>query len=260
MSEKYLDQEFILRSDGKFYKRTTVVSPVHNADQMLSAVKDDGIPVIFPFKQTMNIPDLDKSFPVYCMVYSHCPNVVTAFIKLNEFPFPESWLWKETGQPHYSLGIGNTGDREIPDTRSIIWKPTRDGLELFIAVIIDTTKQSFGSPILFVLDETNTPYVPNIANVFDDGRICTGSDWQQDFSQGYELDTLTNNIRNLYRSPCNNDLRTSGDRERQYMRFNERGDTLASLSEPGLITDNDYRFYMKHTNSKVIDFIQNAKF
>ncbi|WP_293947456.1 hypothetical protein [Sneathiella sp.] len=259
MSEKYLDQEFILRSDGKFYKRTTVVSPVHNADQILSAVKDNGIPVIFPFVQTISIPELNKNIPTYSMVYSHQPHIVTTFVKLNEFPFPESWLWKQAGQPHYSLGIGNTGDREIPDTRSIIWRPTLDGLELFIAVTLDTHSCQFGSPILFVLDETKTPYVPNIANVFDDGRICTGGDWRQDFSRGFELDTLTGNIYNLYRSPCNNDLRNS-EREREYMRFTERGDTLCSLPEPGLITDNDHRFYMKHTNSKVIDFVQHVKF
>jgi hypothetical protein len=260
MSEKYLDQEFILRSDGKFYKRTTVISPVHNADQMLSNVKDSGIPVIYPFEQTINIPDLDKNFPMYSMVYSHQPHIVTTFIKLNEFPFPESWLYKSyQAQPHYYLGIGNTRDRDIAETRSIAWQPTIDGLELFVSAVVDTNKNSISNPILFVVDQTKTPYTPNIANVFDDGRICTGPDWKLDFDKGYELATLTDNIRNLYRTPCNNDLRNH-EREREYMRFNEQGHTLPCLSELGLIADNDYRFYIKHTNSKVIDFVQNVQF
>ncbi len=257
MSEKYLDQEFILRSDGKFYKRTTVISPVQNADQMLSAVKDDGIPVVYPFNQLLNLPAIGKSFNVQSMLYSNQTNHVYTITELNEFPFPESWLAKPDDGDHYNLGVNNT-DRDYTGPRSLIWNPTVDNLKLYLLVSINFKEYSICNPILFVVDQTKTPYVPNIPNVYDDGRICTGDDYKKEFRNKDEAMLIhAENMYNMYRTPCNNDLRNHAV-EKQYIKFTGDGSTIPTLETPGIISDNDFRFYIKCTNSKVIDFLKNV--
>lgn len=261
MSDNLLDQEFILRSDGKFYKRTTVMSPIRDADQVLSAVKDNGIPVPYPFEHVVSIPTGDRQFPMRTMMYSNAPHILHTFTKLNEFPFPGSHLRTSDepseGNDSYYLGIGNREDQtRRGEATNIIWNTGADCLKLYVSVQFNFKERSIDTPYLFVVDDTKTPYVPNIPNVFDDGRICTGPDYMTGFNKQSELLEMHQaNINNFYRTPCNSDLR-SFNVETRYLNFTTNGSTKPKLHDPGIINNDDHQFYIPSTNSKVIDFLK----
>lgn len=265
MSDKLLDQEFILRSDGKFYKRTTVMSPVHDADQVLSAVKDNGIPVPYPFEHVVSIPTGDRQFPMQTMVYSNAPHVLHTFTRLNEFPFPNSYLITsddpDNGDDCYHLGIGNrhdVGQERLGEATDLVWDPTVDHLKLYVSTTFNFRDNSIGTPFLFVVDDTNMPYVPNLPNVFDDGRICTGPDYFTRFDSKSDVLAMHQaNINNFYRTPCNNDLRNR-ELERRYVKFTSAGRTKPILHDPGIINNDDLSFYITCTNSRIIDFLKNV--
>lgn len=259
--------EFILAEDGKFYKRTACTTVIKNASEVLSSVKDEGVTFLCPLKHPMTIDtsevssDLKTSVMTKLMYHTKRQDVVSIFTKLPYFPFPKfAYVYRDSGNSDYykfQVGTRDSYQAFAEDRRGewgpVNYQPDSQGLSLFTYCTYSSESKEFSDFRVFVIDNLMNPYTINVANVFDDGRLCAGSDYQRRCSVDSMLAGYHKNLQTMFISPCNNDLRST-TAEAQHMRFDVYRKQLLTLSAMGVIASNDRNFYIPITNDSILEF------
>jgi len=255
--------EFILAEDGKFYKRTACTTVIKNASEVLASVKEEGVTFLCPLQYLMSFEtdaNAKLSVTTKLMYRTESQHLVHIFTQLPFFPFPQNaYVLKTDDNDHYSFQIGSQRayDSCNPDARgqwgAVRYQPATQGLNLFSYCCYNAQNQEFSDLRIFVVDNNMNPYTINVANVFDDGRLCAGHDYERTCGVSSMLGGYHKNLQTMFISPCNNDLR-SGTAEHQHLRYNVDRTQILTLSEKGVITPNDRAFYIPITNESILEF------
>jgi len=254
-------QEYILDSDGNFCRRTVVTTPIADADNVLSRVKDDGVPVHYPFDHSMNITGIDgQDLPhtMRFMTYSSTPHLVHVVTALPYFPFKGAHLIaSEEYSESYNVFIPSGRERRSNQTivkhGNLKWLPVMDGYYLFSYVNYNCLDSLVNQMYIFAVKDEKA-YFPNLPNIFDDGRLCAGDDYDSHLRSGTSfkgiMDTHAKNLQLFYNAPCNNDLRNF-QIEKYAVLFDEDGNTKPAPNKELLS-----RFYKECTHSTINDMVK----
>ena len=264
MSNNHITTEFILAEDGKFYKRTSCQTAIRNASEVLASVKDEGITFLCPLQHPMILETegvAKQSVITKLMYRTERSHLIHIFTSLPFFPFPQNAYILKNNNDHdyYSFQIGTRDhyDSCNPDVRGqwgpVRYQPETQGLGMFVNCTYNAEAQEFSDMRIFVVDKHMNPYAINVANVFDDGRLCAGHDYQRTCGVSSMLAGYHKNLQTMFISPCNNDLR-NGTAEHQHLRFDVDRKQILTLSEKGVITPNDRAFYIPMTHESIIEF------
>ena len=111
------------------------------------------------------------------------------------------------------------------------------------------------APFVFLYNpELKTSFIPNLPNVFDSGKICTGENFTNVGDSTQEL--IAVNQHELENSNCNNDLRMMTDLEAKYVRFDRHGNTL-DIDEPDAPTGpKGNRFFLEPRLEPILEYTQ----
>lgn len=263
MSNNNITTEFILAEDGKFYKRTACTTVIKNASDVLASVKEEGVSFLCPLQHPMILETegvAKHSVITKIMYRTERPHLLHIFTRLPFFPFPDNaYIVKHPLNNYYGFQVGSraTYDTVDEDVRGM-WGPVRyqpetQGLSLFSYCCYNSENQEFSDLRIFVVDNDMNPYTINVANVFDDGRLCAGNDYDRTCGVASVLAGYHKNLQTMFVSPCNNDLR-NGVAEQEHLRFDNDRKQILTLSEKGVITPNDHIFYIPMTNESVLEF------
>ena len=277
-----LRQEIILGPDGKFIKRETRESVIADADSAIaSCMRDDtlrmsNIPV--------SIPVLNKEYQCY---YAHNsgtnPEWLYAFVNLADgFPLPGACFKATDDERVWQLYIPHERDSErgeLPDS----WYQPNDlpmynntDYAMFLMIrfpcrYLGTKKAKlhhYNEPALAYLfgvhKESRNLVTFNLPNIYEDGRLCGGSDFidpelsNGSKSIGYLQTAVTNLMKNLFESKCNRDLYFKERVDAHALWYRESND-FATVPTSAMA---DYypgykptaSFFHDITNSNLLDF------
>ena len=276
-----LNQEFVLRSDGNFYRRTTVETILINQDAALSAIKAKPMFNISLFPHVFGLFDYEADeYEMYLannIVGSGQPASHQCFVEARNFYFTGAGLHRvkpENEEEDTPYGLTIYRDRvTLNTTRFDIvfreelnipprWTPSVSGLRLFFMLSFRKGKNGCPErstvPYVFVYDPiSKQSYAPNLPNVFTRGDICAGDDFPCSVEQFDDIDNrdllglVKKQIKHLNTSTCNNDLREL-DNERNYLKFNRDGSSVRTL-ENG-VTSSDKGFFQQINNESIMEF------
>lgn len=285
-------QEYVLHSDGNFYKRTVLETIVCNQEEALASVKTKPLFYVSNFTKTFSIEPESNGIAKKYKMYSanHISSTgrsdhQLSFIEAPYFYFSGANLFcRRVGEEfpeHHYLHIPHPGD-ELPEPsptlkfkkaseleHSVRWQPSLDGLRLFFMFSSTAYKPSehlepvkivhSSAPYVFVYDPvTKQSYAPNLANVFDRGDICTGDDFSSDTLAFEDLRNddlfglLIKSMLHLNTSLCNNDLRPHRDIEQENLKFDETGNSVPVLQGQGV--PNKSTFYQPINHDSILSF------
>jgi hypothetical protein len=253
-------QEYVLDDDGRFCRRTIVTTPIADADTILADIKDNGTPVYYPFDHCINVPGIDgQELPhtMRFMTYSTTHNLLHVVTSLPYFPFKGAHLQRtEEDSDSYNVHIPvSSREQRLPDVQhgNLKWLPIMDGYYLFSYVSYNFLESTAGQRYIFAVKD-NKGYFPNLPNVFDDGRLCAGHDYESFIRDGKSFKSVMNthakNLQLFYNAPCNNDLRNYHI-EAHAVLFDEDGNTKSAPNK-----ELASRFYTDCTHSVINDFIR----
>jgi hypothetical protein len=253
-------QEYILDDDGRFCRRTIVTTPIANADTILADVKDNGTPVYYPFDHQLQVTGIDGNevqHNLKFMTYSTTQNLLHVFTPLPYFPFKGADLQRtQEDSDSYNVFITvSSREQRAPDVKhgNLKWLPFVDGYKLFLYASYNFLESTAGQSYIFAVKD-DKGYFPNLPNVFDDGRLCAGNDYESFIRDGRSFKSVMNthakNLQLFYNAPCNSDLRNF-DKERHAVLFDEYGNTQPAPDKQLLS-----RFYTDCTHSVINDFIK----
>lgn len=265
---RYTEQEYILDNDGRFCRRTVITTPIANADTVLSKVKDDGVLISHPFTEDITVEGVcgtDTRHTVRFLTYSITPHIVHTFTPLPYFPFKGAHLVPHPmKEDYYNLYITNQAGR-LPDNvvkhGSIKWFSQQDDYMLNYYTSYNFKDALVGNSYIFAQSVKNKKkaYIPNLPNVFDDGRLCAGEDHHyrilsvnEDLGHNSLLNLIKihqKNLELLYTAPCNNDLRMY-EAEKDVVLFDQFGSTKSMLND-----NPTTNFYRECTHSVINEFV-----
>jgi len=276
-----LNQEFVLRSDGNFYRRTTVETILINQDAALSAIKAKPMFNISLFPHVFGLYYHQAvEYAMYLAnnltesgqpIHQHC------FVEAQNFYFTGAGLSRvklENEEDDTPYGLTIYGNRVTLNTSrfDIVfreeldtpprWTPSVSGLRLFFMLTFRKNENGCPArstvPYVFVYDPiSKQSYAPNLPNVFARGDICAGDDFPCNTQQFDDIDDrdllglVKKQIKHLNTSTCNNDLREL-DNERNYLKFNRDGSSVRTL-ENG-VTSSDKGFFQQINNESIMEF------
>lgn len=258
-------QEYVLDNEGKFCRRTVVTTPIADADTVLSHVKDDGVPILYPFSHKITVmgsQDEEMDHEMRFLSYSTRPHVLHTFTALPYFPFKGANLMEtqelsDSETLLYNLHIPNGRNGE-PSIRhgNLQWFPQVDRYYLF-AYTSYNFLDSVVNPTYIFLFKEGKAYFPSLPNVYHDGKLCAGDDYEHILRTGSSfkglMETHSKNLRTFYNAPCNNDLRDFSC-EKYVVLFDQDGNT-----KPAPDKEMAARFYRDCTHSVINDYIRVIK-
>ena len=262
-----LNTEILLNSDGNFYKRTVVTTPIMDQETAIQRVKAKPIFYACP------IPYASRNSYVNC---SHVLQYVDGISRthsicseIKRFPFNGASLYKyNSDDTNYMLYMSDrrTGQAMFPTSHpnghevingrelDLAYKPG-DYQSLYIMVTYEyrdgLVKTS--APCLFLYDaENSSSYHPNLPNIYSGkGEICAGNDFPRSSDSGKNtLELHYEQLDNLFHSLSNNDLRNISA-EQYGLMFDANGNYLQP--DVATIPDNK-RFYEPVTRETVLEF------
>ena len=278
-----LRQEIILGSDGKFIKRETRESVIADADSAIaSCMRDDtlrmsNIPV--------SIPVLNKEYHCYFAHNSGTnPEYCYAFVNLADgFPLPGANFKATDNERVWQLYIPSERDAERGELPTSWYEPndipmynnTDYSMWLMIRFPCrylgtkDAKLHQYNEPALAyffgVHKESKNLVTFNLPNIYDDGRLCGGSDFRDPELTGgskpigYLQTAVTNLVKVLFESKCNRDLYYQERVDRHCLWYRDGNDfaTIPTSKMKHYVEDYQQHsgFFQDITNSNLLDFI-----
>ena len=277
-----LRQEIILGPDGKFIKRETRESVIADADTAITAcMRDDtlrmsNIPV--------SIPVLNKEYHCY---YAHNsginPESCYAFVNLADgFPLPGANFKATDHLDLWKLYIPSERDAERGELPESWYQPNDipmyNNTDYAMWVMMRFQCRGLGTKEAKLLPsrDTTTAYLFgihkesrnivtfNLPNIYDDGRICGGSDFrdpeliESTMPIGYLQTAVTNLMKPLFESPCNRDLYYQERVDQHCLWYRDNNDFVTIPTSKMTRYDQEYKpssaFFQDITNSNLLDF------
>lgn len=300
--------EIILDADGNFYRRNIQEAIIADAAITLrNAVNVEPYIHSFVPSGFVNFDENNKIIPHYRgLVDSRLPYTfsqakeetgarqtarLNVFFQIGRkgFPLPRAILQPCTrasdffGTPvfypmSYDLwSRSNESDSAVP--KDVFYMNSDYSMFICFKNITLLDKKAFSSRLVNVQEtttvylfgihkETNQVVTFNLPNIYDDGRICTGRDFQGEQNRTYythELPELLSHLMNvIYTAPFNEDLRMSPRQEQSFVLFTEQGYSvdpkLMARFRTELCNDaSSNQFFRPITNELLIDFAQCRK-
>lgn len=273
--------EIILGSDGNFYRRDTRDMIIDNAEAaILDTLSESPYVHCFVPQGVVEIKNYTEdntlSIPITYSHFKKCSasNHVDTFIfarLLDGFPLPRAVLVKHEEPSDYLSTDTYVFHPEqlynahcLPDEQKLSVNLLYNSpmYEMYVAIKNITYKSlSSGLPEFFPIDnpiaylfgihkETNEVVTFSLPNIYDDGRICAGQDFKDEF-RDRATPSLTGKIQNavatLYRSPFNNDLRRANI-DNQFALFNSDGSMIPSEAMKSW-----HAHHFKHTEKRAYE-------
>jgi len=225
-----ITQEIILQSDGNFYKRTVVTTLLKSQGDAIQRIKAK------PAFQVIDIPVAPNTRIASFAGSDDDTHYV--FREVPYFPFrgavlhpndDGSYRMSITSTPFEIHSENQIQTRGFNDNKGLRWEPFKaGGFKLYYMYTYRYHKgyvQNMGQPFVFLYHpDLKHSYIPNLPNVYDAGRICTGDDYTAEETTLHKL--LQTNEAELNNSYCNNDLRMGLEAEAQFIMYDEVGNTL----------------------------------
>lgn len=256
-----ITKEYILHEDGMFYQRESVMTPIVDQHNLIKACKLGDTMQISSYKHRFDFndqyrPDEKRYMSYRLSEYIGVNDTVYAFVSINRFNFPNSNLLEcSDDEGTYFLMFPSANTDNYPNAiDSIItpaFKPEYAQLYIMHKIhVTDSNQFTAGYPYLFgITNDDRKPVVFNLPNVYDNGRICTGTDYGRDLDQFHNVTQVVEHLtKELFASPANNDLRASESQERQYLCFNEQGLHVNNKIKP------TSRFMTEMSYAPAVDF------
>ncbi len=225
-----IQQEIILQPDGNFYKRTVVTTLLKSQAEAVQRVKS---------KPVFHVTDIPVSPSTHIAAFTGTDRNYL-FREIPFFMFRGALLERIPDSEYYHMFIPRvafqrTNDNHIQtsefnNNKGLCWDATALGFRMFIMfphqyIPNEGKVISAGSPYLFLYSpQTGCSFVPNLPNIYDSGKICTGDNFTNGADSTQEL--MAVNVHELNTSNCNNDLRMDNDNEARFVRFDRSGNTI----------------------------------
>lgn len=265
MSESNYKTEYLLASDGKFYRRTTCTTFVQDQETAFSSVKAK------PVFHVNRVPHYTLDNFVHFAEYvtpNNDDNRLFAFIKQDKFPLLGANLSEipETNGK-YRLNIQGIPYPELTTPREISgrnletplgWQPSVLGFDMYYMFTLRKRKyeyHNYGEPMIFLVNKSGEPFYPNLPNVYSDGRICCGENHPNSNDEGLDpVQFIKKQLSDsIYTSYCNSDLRASNERE--WVQFDKDGNTIDTYSTRSTDSERSEKlFFIPATNENILNF------
>jgi len=253
-----ITQEIILQSDGNFYKRTVVTSLLKSQGDAIQRIKAKpsfeviDIPVA-PNTRIASFAGSDDDRHYVFREASFFP-FRGAILEPNDYG---SYRMSITGTPFGRQSENQIQTRTFNDGNGLRWEPFKaGGFKLYYMHTYRYYKgyvQKHGQPYVFLYHpDLKHSYIPNLPNVYDAGRICTGDDYTDEETTLHKL--LQTNEAELNNSYCNNDLRMTTDAEAKFIMYNELGITLPITDECMPKDGRGNYFFMPSNKEPILEF------
>lgn len=274
-------QEYILKKDGNFYRRTVVESILANQQNALASVKLKPTFYVTPFTSFFKLSDEENAlgYSIKSAFYakenvSTSQDTVYYFVRAPYFYFSGAGLERyvsdnpEEEKP-YRLHIPYDNEH-IAEGKEILrssnlsspvrWFPQTDGLMMFFMFSMTFSNNSAfraGNPYVFVHDRvTKASYAPNLPNVYESGEICAGENFPRDTRDfdifaDQSLELIKTCVTDLNTSLCNNDLRDPSA-ETNYLKFDSSG--LSIPTDSNSIVEDHKTFFLETKHEAILDF------
>lgn len=268
-----IKQEIILQ-DGKFYKRSIIETFLLQQEDALRKIDQSSVFYVSPFQPKKDVYSA-------AFIGSGSNQSSQFFIKeIEGFHFRGATLKKlsndsvlEGHDDQYCMNVTdpfilpNSSDQYIQtrtfnDNQGLIWKPSVMGFRMFIIFEYELIKTIANStelarsrckPSVFVYHVGNKKsYIPNLANVYDRGSICTGDDFETTSDTWSKL--MDTNLTQLKQSYCNNDLRMSTPSEARFLAFDKDGNTLPKYDAIPKSNEDGNAYYLQSTLEPIVEF------
>lgn len=264
-----MSKETVIK-DGKIYVRLVNEYEVGNEDEILqSCLKEDHY-FIQPFANPPIVPWTDEHYVMLTPNRSR----VNYIHKINKFPLCGAYLYRIQGHEYYQLAFSpnrevrnfleearNTGSsyaiggtEYAPVPTNFAWTTgaaTKYDFFIMTTVVIDNITSAQNAQFFAIPKEgARRPRTPDFPNIFPEGRICTGSDYNHIY-YGAQQSTLPLALAkqlmdNLRVSESNRDL-FHADRVRNWMKFAVDGQALT-------VNETNIEGYNLSTNECVLEF------
>lgn len=269
------EREYILGPDGVFYSREVVTTPITDQHTLVDRCK---------FKEELLVqnnlnrflvkdPDESKSVQVtytrgyFEGFYKQVPSIKQVFVPITCFPFPKAKLRIDPeADPEdefkYNLSPYNPTAVNTQNTVNPAITPSycNNNYKLFLYFAVsqgelNPSKNYFSvrDPYLFAVNiETNEPVVVNLPNVFDTGRLCTGTDYGKIDGETNIRDVVNVLLKELFTSPANSDLMPSDSQRRTHLTYSELGVLKQPTKEQSKVSASG--FFSPCTRGQIVDF------
>lgn len=255
-----IEQEIILQPDGNFYKRTVVTTLIKSQAEAVQRVKS---------KPVFHVTDIPIAPSTHIAGFTGT-NKHYLFKEIPFFMFRGALLERIPDSDYYRMFIpriafqrnneNHIQTSEFNNNQGLRWDASALGLRMFIMFqqqnVPDEDKViASGSPFLFVYNpQTKCSFVPNLPNIYDSGKICTGESFTIASDSTQEL--MVTNIRELNTSNCNNDLRMDNDTEGRFVRFDRIGNTIHLDVADNPQTCSGNRFFLEVHQEPILEYTQ----
>lgn len=262
-----ITKEYILHEDGMFYQRESIMTPIVDQHNLIKACKLGDTMQVSEYKHRFKFndryrPDEVNNISYQLAQYIGVENTMYAFISIDQFKFPNANLCKHDNDENSDINLMYpypvNEDYGFSCSVTPAFKPRYAQL-----YIMHRIEKSYGmehdrftasDPYLFgITNDDKKPVIFNLPNVFDNGRICTGSDYGRDLDQFHNVCQVIEHLtKELFASPANNDLRAPEFQEKNYLCFDTDGNHINNTTKPtgNFMTEMTYTPAVEFTNSK----------
>lgn len=281
------EKQYVLASDGVFYSREIITTPITNQRNLVESCK---------FEETMNLnqcvnrleindPSRDRSsIPIsscyYEGYYDSDYSKKHIFVPIYAFTFPKADLTKVNinynipdVDPVYEYQLTpNQFSRDFTNRVIPKYNPRfySDRHQMYIHFIISDSNPTNGImgerrisyPTLFAVNkDTKEPVSMDLPNIYDTGKICTGDSYGRfDMDSSVSTHDIVRNVLiELFSSPANTDLYPREEFVRAYLMYDSEAQCLLLPDRDGSGITNPYAtkergFFFPITKSVIIDF------
>jgi len=242
-----ITKEYILHEDGMFYQRESIMTPIVDQHNLVKACKLGDTMQVSDYKHRFNFSDRHRPEEINqtsfrLAEYIGVSDTMYAFVSITKFKFPNANLYKHTSDDgnEYNLMYPYPVNEQHGFSCNVTPAFNPMYADLYIMHKIEkrygVTDDQFtaADPYLFgITKDDKTPVIFNLPNVFDNGRICTGSDYGRDLGGFHNVCQVIEHLtKELFASPANNDLRAPESQERQYLCFDIDGIHINNSTKP----------------------------
>lgn len=210
--------EIILQGD-QLFRRDSFLTPIGDINQIIDTkLKEKN----YSFLPLQLPPMMKKWAKGHWFGTDPLQKELLCFTEIEYIPFKGARLDENGTLVFFRNGDDPTPFREFEEK----WTPPSD-VRTFIMIPWLLEDKRISAPYIFMLPPSaQGPVTPKIANVHDNGQICTGSDYKNRNDEDVEvrdnlpLHHIKYGLNCLHEAPANPDLR---DNDRQFMQWDENG-------------------------------------
>jgi hypothetical protein len=201
----------ILLKDGRFFERVETFRDLGPQNELLSELMDTSA-LVLPniMSLDLNVPATSTcESPVFSLDVSlvHNKNQIILGAEIPFFPIYGTWTTSEEGIDRFT---GRKSDEEVRSDEKLkrhawAYPCVR---QFFINEYARETRDHLQSYMLFIYAEAGRlhPFVPNLMNIYPDGRVCLGADQNGSDAPRDFVSKFAHTVSDFFSTRANQDL------------------------------------------------------